>query len=304
MTGDRSTYLRKVAVVGLLLLLLVLDGASRAVAQGPEDLSAQLKSNRRTQFASALSSGPLLFAGSGLNLAITRILAKAFSRVGPGIEIKIPASIGSSGGIRASGEGAVTVGLVSRPLKERERKFGLTVMPYAQTALVIGAHPAVPDDGITFEELIGIYKGAKTRWRNGRDIIVLTRDPGESSIQLLAEVVPGFKKAYEESKRANRWITLFTDQEMNDALIRTPDAIGLSDLGTIRTERLPIKILKVNGVLPTPESVRSGKYPFVRTLAFVFLKDRVPDEARAFLDFVRSAEGEKILIANGYVLVK
>jgi len=86
------------------------------------------------------------------------------------------------------------------------------------------------------------------------------------------------------------------------ALVKTRDAIGFADLGAITAERLPIKALKVNGVPPTPETVLNGRYPLVKTLAFVFRNDRLPAAARGFMDFVRSSDGEKIVKANGYLV--
>ena len=118
---------------------------------------------------------------------------------------------------------------------------------------------------------------------------------------MLEREVPGFREAYAESQKANRWTTLLTDQEMNQVLAKTPSAIGLSDMGAITAEKLPIKALKINGVRPTPENVLSGRYPPVKTLAFVLRNDKLPAEAKAFLEFVRSREGRKILRANGYV---
>ncbi len=249
-----------------------------------------------------MPSPPLVFAGSGTNLPITRLLVEAFSRVRPGIKIEVPASIGSLGGIRAAADGAIAIGLISRPLKAEEKGLGLTVLPYARTAVVIGAHQSVPDDGITFDDLVQIYKGTKTRWKDGPEIVVLARESGDSFIEVLGREIPGFKEVYDESQRAKRWLTLFTYQEMLAALVKTRDAIGFADLGAITAERLPIKALKVNGVPPTPETVLSGRYPLVKTLAFVFRNDRLPAAARGFMDFVRSSDGEKIVKANGYLV--
>jgi phosphate transport system substrate-binding protein len=228
--------------------------------------------------------GPLIFAGSGTNLAITRLLVEAYKRVRPEITIEVPKSIGSAAGIQAVADGAITVGLISRPMKEDEKKLGLTVLPYARTVLVIAVHPTVPDDNITFDDLINVYKGMKTRWSDGHDIIVLTRQPGDSFIEVLEREIPGFREAFAESHRAKRWITLHTDQEMNQALEKTPYAIGFSSVGTIASERLAVKPLKLNGVAPSDENVLSGRYPLISSA-----------------DFVLSQEGEAILRANGYL---
>ena len=247
------------------------------------------------------ASTRLALAGSGSNLGIVRTLAEAFARSHPGIAIDIPNSIGSTGGIRAAAAGRVAAGLISRPLREAEQGLGLTVLPYARAVIVIGAHPTVPDDGITAAELVEIYRGTRTRWRNGQEIIVLTREPGDSTIEVLERAVPGFKDAYAQGREARRWTTLYTDQVMNRTLSRTPFAIGFSDLGEIPLEHLSIKPLAFDGVPPTTEQALKGRYPLVKTLAFVFRKDTLVPEARAFVDFVRSPEGRRIVASLGYL---
>jgi len=244
---------------------------------------------------------PMIFAGSGSNLPIMRILARAFEQQYPNIKLEVPVSIGSNGGIRAAADNAITAGLISRPLRDEEKGLGLTVIPYARTALVIAAHPSVADEAMTFADLVKIYQGVRTQWQDGQEIVVLTRQPGDSAIEVLEREVPGFKAVYAESQRHKRWTMLFTDQDMNQALTRTPYAIGLSNMGVIIAEQLPIKVLKVNGMLPSADNVLAHSYPLVQTQAFVFLPQRLSAAAKAFMDFVRSAEGESILRANGYM---
>jgi phosphate transport system substrate-binding protein len=243
----------------------------------------------------------LVFAGSGTNLPIIRVLAKAFQRTHPGISIDVPASIGSASGIKAAADGAIAIGLISRPLKENEKGLGLEVRNFARTPIIIGVHPSVAEDNVTFEELLDIYRGKKGKWKDGREIVVLTREPGDSSIDALEKEVPGFKGVYEESRQAKRWSILYKDLVMNETLAKTPSAIGLSDLGSVTIEKHAIKPLKVNGVTPTTNNLAGGKYPLYKTLTFVYRKDKLPAGARPFIDFVRSKEGEKILKANGYL---
>lgn len=254
--------------------------------------------------AGPASGTPLVFAGSGTNLPVIRILAGAFQRSHPGITIDVPASIGSASGIRAAADGAIAIGMISRPLKENEKGLGLEVRNFARTPMIIGVHPSVAEGNITFEELLDIYRGKKGKWRDGRDIIVLTREPGDSSIEALVMEVPGFKGVYEESRQTKRWSILYKDLIMNETLAKTPAAIGLSDLGSVTIERHAIKPLKVNGVAPTLDNLAGGKYPLYKNLTFVYRKDKLPAEARDFIDFVRSREGEKILKANGYLAEK
>jgi hypothetical protein len=75
--------------------------------------------------------------------------------------------------------------------------------------------------------------------------------------------------------------------------------LGLTDLGAMTDQQLPIKALRFDGALPTLASTRTGSFPLVKTLAFAFAEKRLPDSARAFLEFVRSPEGERSLRARG-----
>jgi hypothetical protein len=77
----------------------------------------------------------------------------------------------------------------------------------------------------------------------------------------------------------------------------TPGAIGYLSLayldGTTRA-------LALNGVAPTVANVTNGTYPLRRTLYLVTLGEPTP-AAQAWLDFVRSAEGQRLVAEAGYV---
>ncbi|MHC1728866.1 MAG: PstS family phosphate ABC transporter substrate-binding protein [Syntrophobacteraceae bacterium] len=242
----------------------------------------------------------LIAAGSGVNLGITRLLASAFMKNQPQVSIEVPGSIGTRGAIRAAADGAISLGLISRPLTEDEQELGLTAVPYARTAIVIAAHPSVADEGISSRELIDIYRGTKTRWKDDKEIIVQSREKTDSGFNVLMQKIPGFEEAYSQSYAAKRWSVYFTDQDANRALSTKPGAIGVTDIGMINTERLNIKVLKIDGLLPGAENVSNGQYPFVRDLSFIYRKGNLPEAAKVFLDFVRSEEGAKILRSYGY----
>lgn len=253
-----------------------------------------------TGFA-APSSGNnhLLIAGSGTNISITRLLAREFMRIHPEIVIEIPESIGSSSAIQAVSNGAIPIALISRPLREKEKSFGLTLLQYARTVQVIGVHPGVPDDGITYENLVDIYRGTKNRWSNGKEIIVLTREPDEGSIAMLKDEIYGFAEVYDASQKAGRWTTIQKAQSMNATLAKTPHAIGITDLGTVIIERLAIKPLKINGVAPSLQNVQNGKYRLARNLYLAYRKERLSGPAKLFLEFMQSKSAGKIMKANG-----
>lgn len=243
----------------------------------------------------------IVFAGSGSGVAIVRVLAKEFERRHPGIRVEVPPSIGTGGGIKAAAAGTIAAGMATRPLKPEEKALGLVHLPFAATAQALAVHPSVPEDGITTAELIAIYRGKKTHWRNGRKIVVLTREPGDSSMDIIRNALPGFSEAYLESIEKRYWYVLYSDQIMNQTLSSTRDAIGLTDLGEVAAERLAVKPLRLDGVAPTLDNVRSGTYPLVKNLAFVYRGDRISPDARRFIDFVKSKEGASILLKTNYL---
>jgi phosphate transport system substrate-binding protein len=242
----------------------------------------------------------LVLAGCGSNVAITRVLADAFEHRRPGVRIRID-TIGSTNGFWMAVAGEADVGLMSRPLQESEEAMGLESIAYARTPLVIVTHPTVPDERIMPAELRDIYSGARTRWTGGEDVILLTREQGDSGIAELRRQVPGFADAYAAGERAGRWTILYSEGAMHRALLSTPFAIGLSDLGTLRLERSPLKRLTLGTAPPTLAGVATGRYPLVRTLRFAFWKHAAHPEARAFMAFVASDEGAQILTGNGYL---
>ena len=252
-------------------------------------------------WATERPASPLVFAGCGATVPITRLLVEAFNQARSEVQQIDVRGVGSTNGIWLAAGGAIPLGLTSRPLRETEKDLGVTVAPFARTAVVIGVHPSVTDEGITMGDLAAIHRGALMRWRQGQEIMLLTRDQGDSDIYVLGRTIPSFKDSYAVSVRTGRASVVYSESEMVRRLVRTQFAVGLSDLGAMTIERLSFRAMKVNGVAPTLENVVNGTYPLAKTLAFVFREDKVPAEAKAFLTFVRSPEGERILRAHNYL---
>ena len=245
----------------------------------------------------------LVFAGCDSNIPLTRLLARAFMQHHPEVRIQLR-TVGSTNGVALATAGAIQVGLVSRPLRDAEEGLGLTFLPYAKTAVIMGADPDTPDTTLTTADLLSFYRGTKLTWNSGREVTFLTREEGDSSISSLKQAMPGFAEAYAAGSTTSHWTILYSEPTMHEALLTHRFALGLSDLGTTTLERLPIKVLSIDGVAPTPENVASGRYRFVKTLGFVWREDALPASARAFVNFVQSEDGAGLLRAHGYLPVR
>lgn len=259
--------------------------------------------NARARLVKDAPQKRLLIGGSGSNLALTGKLADRYMALNPEVEVVIPSSMGSGGGIKKTAEGILNIGLVSRDINPAEEEYKLIKIPYARVAVVMAVNPGVKISGLTSEEIGAVYSGKIRNWREvgGEDapIKVLTRELGDSSRIILNKHIRGFA-AIKESPGG---ILFRTDQTMNEAIQSIPNSIGWTDMGVIRTEHLNVRPIAIDELVPMEEMVRNGKYPFIKELSFV-VKGQPKGEAKKFIDFVMSWEGTKIIMENGYLPVR
>jgi phosphate transport system substrate-binding protein len=237
-----------------------------------------------------------IVAGSGTNLPITVKLAAAYNRKNaPAVEV--PKSIGSDGAVKAVQAGTLKLGLASRPLTAAEKAAGLKEIPYARVAIIFAAHPDVPDTGVTVADIVAIHRGEKTAWSDGTNIIVLIRGMHDSSNQVIFGLIPGFDKIIERSIAQKRWQVTYHDIDMADGLRTKKGAFGHTDSTEVKVNG-GIKVLAVDGKTPTADAVRSGAYPWVKNLTFIY-KGELSPRAKAFVAFASSPEGRAIITDNG-----
>ena len=62
-----------------------------------------------------------------------------------------------------------------------------------------------------------------------------------------------------------------------------------------------VKLLKIDGVEPSVENIRSGRYPFVETAYAITVRKR-EGNVRRFIDFLVSPVGRSLVEQTGYVL--
>jgi phosphate transport system substrate-binding protein len=253
----------------------------------------------RARSTSPIAPEGLLIAGSGSNIALTRQLAAEYSRQS-GLKIDISGSIGTVGAVKASREGAISLGLASRALTPAELAQGLRQLHYASTGLAIAVHSSVPDTEMDYHALAQIYAGEKTAWTNGAGIVALCMYEHDSTNDLLLKKVPGFSFALQKALARNDWRTLYHEGAMLETLTRTPNAIGFVDAVALAEKQGQVKAIKLNGAEMTPENIRSGRYPLKKELYFIY--HVAPSEAaQRFIEFCVSDPGHQIILDNGAV---
>ena len=93
---------------------------------------------------------------------------------------------------------------------------------------------------------------------------------------------------------------LSSNNAVATAVSYTPDALGYIGLGYVKDD---LKVLKIDGVLPTRETAMNNKYKLTRFL-YMYTTDTQKKLAQDFIDFILSEEGQKIVEEQGYVRIK
>jgi phosphate transport system substrate-binding protein len=275
----------------LSLLLTVVSIACAGDPPPPPPVQPQV----RSADASALHLG-----GTGALTPLAVRLSEEWARMRGSPPVLVEDSIGSGGGVTATFDGALDLGMVSRPLSEEERRLGLVIVPMGRDAAVLVAHPGVPLTGVTGEELLAYYRGERPRFPDGSPAVPLLRDRSESANAALELLVPGLQAAREQAYRDRRLRVLYHDRAMAEALSSTPGAFGVFPLGALISFRLPLKILAVNGVRPSFETMADGRWRASRELFFVVRPERLA-RAAAFLRFAHSPEARALARSRGYL---
>lgn len=319
--NSRWPWAVALSVLGLTCAWLGASAAGGAIAgiRGPRPPFLERKDRPRGAPARESSAHDLVIAGSGSNVPVTRMLVGAFTSaraagceqdcpdavrawITSSGEIRVEPSIGSTGGVKALLDGAIDVALVSRPLADEEQARGLVAHPYARTAVVLCTNSRVLRESISAVGLLDIYRGTRRTWSDGQPLVLLQRELGDSSHAAVARKLEGFAAA-DEAARANGVHPVYHhDAELEGALLATPGAVGLCDLGSLRVQDLPAGALPIGGGVdaPTLTALADGSYPYAKDLAFV-TRGEPRGLAAALLHFVRSATAAELLRAAAYL---
>lgn len=246
--------------------------------------------------ASSARAETIAIPGSGSSQGLLREMATAFAKTNPGVTIEIPDSVGTGGGMKAAGEGKAPIARVGRKPNDKEAVFGLEFLLFARQPVVLAAHPGVKVKGLTRAQSRDLFAGKITSWKDvgGPDVKVrvIARPPSETNLKILQAALAEWKDLAitEKSKSAA------TDQEMVQFIGEIEGAIGFNVISEILERGLtPIAL---DGVAPTDKD-----YPALVDAGFVYKPGALAGGVKAFVDFVFSAEGAKIIRANSAIPV-
>jgi phosphate transport system substrate-binding protein len=243
----------------------------------------------------------LRLRGSDTMLVLNRRLAEAFMRANPGVSVRVDGG-GSGAGVEALAAGEAEIAASSRPLLADEvaaiysrfRSLGVRHL-VAQDALSVIVNAANPVRALSVEQLRGLFDGSITSWAelggDDLEVIVIVRPPWSGTHRFFRDhVLKG--QAYAAGARA-----LPTTPEILESVLSEPGAVGYGGLAY----RLPgTEVCAIDGVPPTVEAVRAGRYPLARYLAF-YTVETPAGLAKRFIDFCQGADGQAVVAEVGYI---
>lgn len=186
----------------------------------------------------------------------------------------------------------------------RELDVKLEVTPIGKEAFVFFVEKDNPIDNLTSEQIRAIYHGDITNWKElgGKDQkIVAFQRPHNSGSQTMMEYFMGDVSLKEpmtyETVDAMSGVIQHVAQYANE-----DGAMGYTFRYFLEglSQEKGVKMLSVDGVYPTIESVKDGSYPLSVPLVVVTRRDDENPNVQKMVDFILSEDGQYIVEQTGY----
>ncbi|MFJ5770745.1 PstS family phosphate ABC transporter substrate-binding protein [Psychrobacillus sp. NPDC093180] len=188
--------------------------------------------------------------------------------------------------------------------KAKEHGKELKMIPIGREAFVFFVHQKNPVSGLTMEQIKNIYAGKVTNWEEvggeTEDIRAFQRpaDSGsQSALEHLMGDIPIMEAPTEDIATGMGGIINEVSQYKN-----YKNAIGYTFrfYSTEMVQDKKIKLLEIDGVAPTKETIRSGEYPIASEFYIVTAGTDNPNVEK-FIAWILSPEGQELIEKTGYV---
>jgi phosphate transport system substrate-binding protein len=214
---------------------------------------------------------------------------------------------GSSAGILAATNGTSMIGMSSRHIRSNEITPFLEQTIIAKDGIALVINKNNPVESLTLTQINKIYRDQITNWKDvggeDKEIVVITREAASGTREAF-ETIVGLKKSINGIQVTNITPTALVGN--GNGMIKTlvsnnQNAISYISLGS--ADETSLKVLKVNGIESSEENIISGEYRIARPFILIFKTD-VQQQARDFISYVLSDEGQQIVEEQGYISVK
>jgi phosphate transport system substrate-binding protein len=253
--------------------------------------------------SAAFAKENVRISGSTTVFPLAEADAEAFNGLQSDYNINVNPG-GTGVGIKDVATGNSNIGMASREVTVDEiKQFGDEFKEnlVGFDGIVIAVNKDIYDAGVkalTKDQVKKIYNGNITNWKElggpDKEIWAIVREAGSGTRDTFNEDIMGDKKA--ETPGLDQ--TANGNFDVLNTIKGTPASIGYLGFSYVRGG--DVGVITMDGITPTAQSIKDGSYELSRELYFYFFGTPTPG-AKAFTDFVKSSEGQKIAEENGFV---
>ena len=243
-------------------------------------------------------AGTYVIKGGGGAIDSIRALTGAFTKVHPTVIWQGFDDVGSPAGVKLAIEGSIDIGYISRDLTAAE-KGTVESIPIGASGTGVGVNAVNSVKGLTKDQVAKIFTGQITDWKDvggtAGKIRVLLREPESSTRAAFESYFFGSTKPV----YAKDAIEVFQIDETVKAIGSFKDSIGMMTMNATSFSSADLKLLTIDNVAATRETLSNGTYPIRRPLYLVHSTDsaKLKPAIKSFIDWVKGPDGQKI-IAN------
>ncbi|WP_320171938.1 PstS family phosphate ABC transporter substrate-binding protein [Maridesulfovibrio sp.] len=258
-------------------------------------------------FTGSAFAGTIQVKGSTTVLPLMQKAAEAFMKANPNVSISISGG-GSSNGAKALIDGTTDIAMMSRDMKSAEAQKatdnGRAPVQFvvALDCIVPVINPANPVNALTKDQLLGIYTGRITNWKEvgGEDskIVVISRDTSSGTYDCWKHII--MKKDGKSNRVFPGALLQASNGAVAQAVAKNKKSIGYVGLAYLNKE---LKGVSVNGISASVATAKDGSYPISRGLN-LYTPGKPSGEVKALIDFMMSPAGQKLAADTGFIPVK
>lgn len=213
--------------------------------------------------------------------------------------------------------GSTDIIFVAAPSQEqldRAHMLGLELYltPIGREAFVFFVNSKNPVTGLTVEEVQGIYTGEITNWKQvggeNRSILPYQRRENSGSQSALLRLMEGLPLLEPKEEQVVEGMGGIIRQVASYRNYRGAIGFTFRYYATEMVQNGDIRLLALNGVEPTKETIRDGSYPISESFYAVTagpIGEAPPQQSNrdmaAFLEWIVSPQGQELVEKTGYV---
>jgi len=232
-------------------------------------------------------------------------LAEEFKQQNPSVVFEIAAE-GSSTGVAAIIDSTADIGMSSREAKDSEISAasvkGVDMQPvivgYDGIAVIVNENN--PLSRLRARDVEQIFTGAVTDWSGVRGkpgkISVYTRNTSSGTYSAFKELAMS-KKDYGPGSQK-----MAGNEQIASEVAKNPNGIGYVGLAYVDTPG--VKVVAIDGALPTIDNIISGEYKYARPLYYYINANQQRDIVKQFIDFSLGETGQRIVSDVHFIPVR